>query len=51
MNEKLYNLVIILFFGFLIIYVMHPEPKILYKKNYLKNCNIKQNINEICIEE
>jgi hypothetical protein len=49
MNNKIYNLIIMLFLGFMIIYIIHPEPKILYKKNYLRNCKLSNK--NICIEE
>jgi hypothetical protein len=47
--ENYYNFILILYFGFLIIYLMHPEPEVFYKNKKLTNC-IKD-FKKICIEE
>lgn len=45
--EDLFNFIITLYIGFLIVYVTHPVPKILYKKIYLNNC--KESEDELCV--
>jgi hypothetical protein len=31
-QDKIFNFIITLYVGFLVLYAIHPEPKILYKK-------------------
>jgi hypothetical protein len=31
-QDKIFNFIIILYIGFLVLYTIHPEPKVLYKK-------------------
>jgi hypothetical protein len=47
--EDYYNFTLIMFFGFLVIYFIHPEPELFYRNKKLTICN-KDNKN-ICIEE
>jgi hypothetical protein len=49
MEENLFNFILTMFFGFMIIYHNYPVPKIIYKKNHLSICS-KDN-KELCIEE
>jgi hypothetical protein len=49
--EDLYNFILVLFFGMLIIYVIHPNPEVFYRNNKLDNCKIRDGGQKICIEE
>jgi len=31
-QDKIFNFIITLYVGFLVLYTIHPEPKVLYKK-------------------
>jgi hypothetical protein len=48
--EDYYIFILILFFGMFVVYYIHPEPQIFYRKIRLENCKIDGN-NKICIEE
>ena len=48
MNEY-YNFILILYFGFFVIYVLHPRPIIFYRNEKLNECSISNAT--ICIEE
>jgi hypothetical protein len=48
--EDYYIFILILFFGMLVIYYIHPVPQVFYRKNRLENCKIDEN-KKICIEE
>ena len=39
MNEY-YNFILIIYFGFFVIYVLHPQPIIFYKNEKLSGCNV-----------
>lgn len=39
MENNNFNFILTLYIGFFIIYTMHPEPKILYKKVFPKKLN------------
>ena len=47
--EDYYNFTLIMFFGFLIIYLIHPEPEVFYRNKKLTICNKDEK--KICIEE
>jgi hypothetical protein len=44
MENNLFNFIMTLYFGFLMIFVLHPRPKIISKKVYLKNCDVKNGV-------
>lgn len=49
-----YNFILLLYVGFMFIYVMHPEPKVFYKKTELSQCKIisdNNDSNKVCVEE
>jgi len=48
MNEY-YNFILILYFGFFVIYVLHPQPIIFYRNEKLYRCKVADK--KICIEE
>ena len=48
MNEY-YNFILILYFGFFVIYVLHPTPIIFYRNEKLYGCKVSDK--QICIEE
>jgi hypothetical protein len=47
--EDYYNFILILYFGFLFIYLTYPEPFIFYRNNKIYECNITNK--ELCIEK
>ena len=47
--KEYYNFILILYFGFLFIYAMHPQPIIFYKNKKLNECSVSNA--KICIEE
>jgi hypothetical protein len=48
-NNDLFNFIITLYVGFFLVYITHPNPKILYKKIYLDKC--KDNTQKsLCID-
>lgn len=48
--EDYFDFIKVMYIGFAIIYLLHPEPKVFYKKNIITSCDIK-NKDKICIEE
>jgi len=44
-----YNFILILYFGFLIIYLIHPEPSLFYRNKKLYDCKI--NNEKVCIKK
>jgi hypothetical protein len=47
--ENYYNFILILYFGFLLIYLIHPEPSVFYRNKKLSGCKVTGE--KICIEE
>ena len=47
--EDYYNFILVLYFGFLVIYSLHPEPKVFYRNKQIDRCN--KNNKQLCIEE
>jgi len=39
MEDNLFNFILILYFGFLVLYTIHPKPSILYKRVLQQNGN------------
>ena len=37
MEDNIFNFILTLYIGFIIIYAIHPKPKVLYKKVFPKN--------------
>ena len=48
MEDNLFNFILTLYVGFFILYMIHPEPKILYKRVFLQSC-LKENA-EMCLD-
>jgi hypothetical protein len=49
--EDLFNFILVLFFGMLIIYIIHPKPEVFYRNNKLNECKIRDEGTKTCIEE
>ena len=49
--EDLFNFILVLFFGMLIIYIIHPKPEVFYRNNKLNECKITDEQTKKCIEE
>jgi hypothetical protein len=47
--DDYYNFILILYFGFLIIYLIHPEPSLFYRNKKLYDC--KNNNEKIYIKK
>jgi hypothetical protein len=47
--EDYYNFILVMYIGFLFIYLLHPEPQIFHRNKQINRCN--KNKKELCIEE
>lgn len=47
--KEFYNFILILYFGFFLIYVLHPPPIIFYRNEKLYGCKVSDK--KTCIEE